>query len=223
VGYFHGFIDGVDYVFVDHPCYHAHAKDIYGGERADIQFRPGEAAAPQRPEAGSCALLCKAALEAVWHVPCGGVPYSDSNTCFIANDWHTALLPVYLQGRAPFVESERLELNDHYREQMRLYDPIGGEHMNVMKAGLVNSHRIVAVSDGYAWECQTQEGGWGLDQVVRENNWKLRGIVNGIDYKEWSPTNDPHLTTDGYTQYDLNTLVEGKRQCKRSPSIPWDA
>jgi hypothetical protein len=32
-------------------------------------------------------------------VPCGGVPYGDSNTCFIANDWHTALLPVYLQAR----------------------------------------------------------------------------------------------------------------------------
>jgi len=31
---------------------------------------------------------------------------------------------------------------------MRLYDPIGGEHMNVMKAGLINSHRIVAVSGG---------------------------------------------------------------------------
>ena len=39
----------------------------------------------------------------------------------------------------------------------------------------------------YAWECQTQEGGWGLDSVLREQSWKLRGIVNGIDYSEWSP------------------------------------
>lgn len=69
-------------------------------------------------------------------------------------------------------------------------------------------------ADGYAWECQTQEGGWGLDQVVRENNWKLRGIVNGIDYKEWSPANDQHLTSDGYCQYDMDTLVQGKKQCK---------
>lgn len=38
----------------------------------------------------------------------------------------------------------------------RLYDPIGGEHMNIMKVGLQLSHRIVAVSHGYAWECQTQ-------------------------------------------------------------------
>ena len=33
----------------------------------------------------------------------------------------------------------------------------------------------------YAWECQTQEGGWGLDGVLRDQAWKLRGIVNGID------------------------------------------
>ena len=43
----------------------------------------------------------------------------------------------------------------------------------------------------YAWECQTQEGGWGLDSVLRESSWKLRGIVNGIDYSEWSPQVGP--------------------------------
>ena len=30
-------------------------------------------------------------------MPCGGAAYGDSNLVFIANDWHTALLPVYLQ------------------------------------------------------------------------------------------------------------------------------
>lgn len=224
VGYFHAYLDGVDYVFVDHPSFHYRAKDIYGGERQEIQFR--------------CALLCKAALESVWHVPFAGVPYGDNNTVFIANDWHTALLPVYLQahyrdydqmtysravfvihnmahqGRGPFIETENLELPEQYREIFRLYDPIGGEHANIMKAGLQCAHRIVAVSDGYAWECQTQEGGWGLDAVVRENAWKLRGIVNGIDYQEWSPMSDVHLTTDGYCQYDIDTLEQGKKQCK---------
>jgi len=34
------------------------------------------------------------------------------------------------QGRSPFVETENLELNDRYREQLRLYDPVGGEHGN---------------------------------------------------------------------------------------------
>lgn len=85
VGYFHGFIDGVDHVFIDHNCYHNLGSDIYSGDRQQILFR--------------CALLSKAALEAVWHVPCGGVPYGDDNLVFIANDWHTALLPIYLQVR----------------------------------------------------------------------------------------------------------------------------
>lgn len=101
------------------------------------------------------------------------------------------------QGRGPFVESEHLELNEEYRERFRLYDPIGGEHMNVMKAGLECAHRLVAVSNGYAWECQTVEGGWGLHEVIKVNNWKLRGIVNGIDYKEWNPICDEFLTVRG--------------------------
>lgn len=79
------------------------------------------------------------------------------------------------QGRGPFDESELLELNDHYRGQMFLDDPVGGVHMNVMKAGLENAHRVVAVSQGYAWECTTQDGGWGLDQAVRDNQWKVGG------------------------------------------------
>ena len=61
---------------MDHPCFHNLGDNIYGGDRLQIAFR--------------CALLCKAALEAVWHVPCGGVHYGDDNLVYIANDWHTA-------------------------------------------------------------------------------------------------------------------------------------
>ena len=223
-GYFHASIDGVDFVFVDHPAYLSFGDDIYGGNRGDIQFR--------------CALLCKAALEAPWKVPCGGSVYGDDSLVFIANDWHTALLPVYLkahyqdhgqmgyarsvfvihniahQGRAPMDELGPFEIPDSYTELFRLYDPIGGEHMNVMKAGLSTCQRIVAVSNGYAWECQTQEGGWGLDGVIRENNWKLRGVVNGIDTNDWNPSVDVHLESDGYQKYDLSSYKTGKAACK---------
>nr|QKY15191.1 soluble starch synthase Ii (SSSII) [Polytomella parva] len=224
VGFFHAYLDGVDYLFVDHSSFMGRQANIYGGERLEILFR--------------CALLCKASLEAVWHVPCGGVPYGDANTCFIANDWHTALLPVYLQahyrdygkmnysrcvlvlhnlahqGRGPFVESRNLELSENYCEQLRLYDPIGGEHMNVLKAGIMNAHRLIAVSRGYAWECQTQEGGWGLHDLLRTNNWKLQGIVNGIDTQEWNPMTDEFLKTDGYCNYGSSNVEAGKRACK---------
>lgn len=52
------------------------------------------------------------------------------------------------QGRGPMAELSPLEIPDHHRELFRLYDPIGGEHMNIMKAGFITAHRIVAVSHG---------------------------------------------------------------------------
>lgn len=43
---------------------------------------------------------------------------------------------------------------------------------------------------------------------------KLRGIVNGIDYLEWNPEVDKFLTDDGYANYTVETLKEGKAKCK---------
>ena len=57
---------------------------IYQGNREDILKR--------------MVLFCKAAVEVPWQVSCGGVCYGDGNLVFITNDWHTALLPVYLQA-----------------------------------------------------------------------------------------------------------------------------
>lgn len=61
---------------------------------------------------------------------------------------------------------------------------------------------------------QTPEGGWGLHQVMQEQDIKLRGIVNGIDLSEWSPEVDKFLDTDGYSRYGKANLTEGKRKCK---------
>jgi starch synthase len=118
------------------------------------------------------------------------------------------------QGRAPFAELDNFEIPEHYKSHFFLDDPVGGEHMNIMKAGIITASRVIAVSGGYAWEIQTQEGGWGLHQVLQEQNWKLCGIANGIDYNDWHPANDTFITTDGYQQYDLDTMLEGKKANK---------
>jgi starch synthase len=70
------------------------------------------------------------------------------------------------QGRAPLNELHKFEIPSQYEHLFYLDDPVGGEHMNIMKAGVTAAHRMVAVSHGYAWECQTQDGGWGLDATV---------------------------------------------------------
>ncbi|KAK7273393.1 hypothetical protein RIF29_14442 [Crotalaria pallida] len=222
--YFQAFIDGVDFVFIESPMFHNIEQNIYGGSRLDILKR--------------MVLFCKAAVEVPWHVPCGGVCYGDGNLAFIANDWHTALLPVYLkayyrdhglmkytrsvlvihniahQGRGPIDDFFCVDLPEHYIDLFKLYDPIGGDHFNIFAAGLKTADRVVTVSHGYAGELKTSEGGWGLHGIINENDWKLKGIVNGIDNKDWNPQFDVHLKSDGYTNYSIETLQSGKRQCK---------
>ena len=83
-----------------------------------------------------------------------------------------------------------------------------------MKVGLETCHRIVAVSTGYAWECQTQDGGWGLDSIIRDNKWKLKGIVNGIDYSEWSPEQDIFLQVSERRE-------QGGREGQRGRGAEW--
>ncbi len=52
------------------------------------------------------------------------------------------------QGRGPMAELSQMEIPALYKEMFRLDDPIGGEHMNIMKAGIITAHRVVAVSHG---------------------------------------------------------------------------
>ncbi|KAE8667573.1 Granule-bound starch synthase 2 [Hibiscus syriacus] len=222
VSYYHAYIDDVDFVFMDTAMFRHMQNDIYGRKRQDILKR--------------MVLFCKAAVEVPWYVPRGGVCYGDGNLVFIANDWHTALLPVYLKayyrgnglmsftrsilvihstahqgafGGFPFCRSTRSLLGP-----FRLYDPVGGEHFNIFAAGLKTADRMVTVSHGYAWEIKTVEGGWGLHGIINESDWKLQGIVNGIDLEDWNPQQDVHLKSDGYTNYSIETLQTGKAQCK---------
>ncbi|CAN6288130.1 unnamed protein product [Urochloa humidicola] len=226
VKYYHAYIDGVDFVFIDNPIFLHIESEIYGGNRTDILKR--------------MVLLCKAAVEVQWYVPCGGFCYGDGNLVFIANDWHAALLPVYLkayyrdngfmtyarsvlvihniahQGRGPIDDFSYLDLPGHYMEQFKLYDPFGGDHLNIFAAGIKAADRLLTVSHGYAWELKTPDGGWGLHSIISENDSKFQGIVNGVDTTDWNPRHDVHLQSDGYTNYSLETVQTGKAQCKEA-------
>ena len=83
--------------------------------------------------------------------------------------------------------------------------------LSFLKAGIVWSDAITTVSPTYAREIQTPEYGHGLDGVLRERAVKIRGILNGVDYAEWSPDADPYLNFP-YAAQDLS----GKRLAKRA-------
>ncbi|MBN1444636.1 MAG: glycogen synthase GlgA [Candidatus Omnitrophica bacterium] len=128
---------------------------------------------------------------------------------FHCHDWHTALLPLYLktnyrdifpraktlftihnlgyQGVFSADTFQILGLPWHYfqMEELEFYG-----NVNFMKAAIIHSDMVNTVSPRYAKEILTPEFGNSLDGLLRKNQNKLRGIINGIDYQIWNPSFD---------------------------------
>jgi starch synthase len=74
--------------------------------------------------------------------------------------------------------------------------------VSYLKAGIAFADAITTVSQTYAAEIRTPEGGMGLDGLLRKRSDVLTGIRNGIDDTIWNPAHDPHLAT----RYDVSKL-----------------
>ena len=127
-----------------------------------------------------------------------------------AHDWHAGLAAAYVRQAAcsPTVATVFTVHNLAYqglfpaRCHGELGLPADYFHMDglefygqlsFIKAGLVYSDRISAVSPSYAREIQTAEYGCGLDGLLSARRDMLSGILNGVDEAEWDPATDPHL------------------------------
>ncbi len=94
-----------------------------------------------------------------------------------------------------------------------LYAPDGLEffgRVSYIKGGIMLADALNTVSPTYAREIQTPEYGFGLDGALRARTGVLSGILNGVDYREWSPDVD-RLIPANYSVDDLS----GKRVCKQ--------
>ena len=147
------------------------------------------------------------------------------------HDWQSALVPIYLrnlyhgdsffqntpvlftihnigyQGLFPPHILPAISLNAALftMETLEFYGKI-----NLLKGGIIFSDFVSTVSRKYAQEIQTQEFGYGLEGVLMKHADRLQGILNGVDYDEWSPATDK-LIPANYTPEDL----KGKEACKK--------
>mgnify|MGYP005965267361 CR=1 FL=1 len=150
------------------------------------------------------------------------------------HDWQAALVPVYLRtlfhdtpvGRAKSVLTiHNLRFQGVYNiPTIKYWSGLPGSvfnmgalqqdyvEANMLKGGLAYADRITTVSGTYAQEIQTAEYGERLEEHLRYHNWKLRGIVNGIDYEMWNPETDPALVEN----YGLGNVLEHKMANKRA-------
>jgi starch synthase len=146
------------------------------------------------------------------------------------NDWQTGLTPVYLKTlyrRFPSLTQAASVFTIHnigYQGLFWHYDlhltNLGWElftpqalefygKLNFLKAGIVFADAVTTVSQKYMEEIQTPEFGAGLDGVLRSRKKDLYGILNGVDYAEWSPLKDPYIK-ENYGPSGLR----GKKACK---------
>lgn len=129
-----------------------------------------------------------------------------------ANDWQAALAPLTLKVRYAwdqlFAGTKTLLAvhNLNYQgtfaastlEDTGLGDAAHLFHQDQLREGRINyllhgilyADGICTVSPTYAHEIQTPEHGAGLDAFLRARSTTVVGILNGVDYNEWSPERD---------------------------------
>ncbi|KAG6730437.1 hypothetical protein I3843_01G077900 [Carya illinoinensis] len=238
VRFFHSYKRGVDRIFVDHPAF---LEKVWGKTRSKIYG----------PMAGEdyldnqlrFSLLCQAALEAPRVLSLNSSKYFSGpygeDVVFIANDWHTALLPCYLktiykpkgiyksarvvfcihniayQGRFAYNDFSLLNLPDELKSSFDFFDgyekPTKGRKINWMKAGILESDRVLTVSPYYAKELVSGvEKGVELDKILRKTG--ITGIVNGMDVQEWNPSTDKYIGV----KYDASTVLNAKPLLKEA-------
>ena len=202
---------GIDFYFVDYPPYFDRDA-LYGTPSGDY---------PDNAE--RFALFSRAVLEASKIL---GVP-----NIFHCHDWQSALVPVLL--RTQYVEDPAFRqvgtvFTIHNMGYQGLFPPdilpllmlpwdlftitrmefFG--NVNFLKGALVECDYVTTVSRKYSQEIQTTEYGFGLEGVLRDRAATVTGILNGVDYDEWSPQKDKFIAAK-YSPQDLS----GKAKCKQ--------
>jgi starch synthase len=78
--------------------------------------------------------------------------------------------------------------------------------INFLKIGIKFADRVTTVSPTYAREICDGPLGMGMQVTLRARADRVVGILNGVDYRDWDPRHDPHLTVH-FAPHDLR----GKR------------
>jgi starch synthase len=82
--------------------------------------------------------------------------------------------------------------------------------VNFLKGALAYSDYVTTVSRKYSQEIQTAEYGFGLEGVLRDRAATVTGILNGVDYDEWSPQADKFAVAK-YSPQDLSGKAKDKQ------------
>jgi starch synthase len=153
-----------------------------------------------------------------------------------ANDWQTGLIaPLLLpaddrpatlftihnlayQGLFDRATFKRLGLDESL---WNLHSLEFHGQLSFIKGGIALSDRVNTVSPSYADEIKTAEFGYGLEGLLRHRESHFSGILNGIDYHEWDPLNDPYIDS-AFSINDFQAKRRNKAALQREFGLPED-
>ena len=197
--------DGITYYFIDNE-YYFNRDGMYGFYDDCERF----------------VFFDRAVLEMIRHIDFK----PDIISC---NDWQTALIPVYFQVYYKYQQGydniktaftiHNIEYQGKYGKEV-LSELMGipsynaglleyDGYINMLKGALETSDKLITVSPSYAWEILDPWYAHGLDRILVTKQYKLKGILNGIDTKLYDPENDPCIAWR-FSADDLS----GKAKCK---------
>ncbi|PPA68972.1 glycogen synthase GlgA [Jeotgalibacillus proteolyticus] len=217
--------NGVTYYLIDNE-YYFKRDTLYGHDDDGERF----------------SFFCQAVLESLPVIPFK----PDLIHC---HDWHSGMVPFLLDRKYksdPYYRDMRTVFTIHnlqfqgWFERDILGDMLNLEDyhfdsgdvefngmVNFMKGAILSSNAITTVSPTYRDEIQTPFFGEQMDGVLREQSFKLHGIINGIDTESYNPETD-RLIEANYSKEDpinkdLNKLALQKEfnlpEAKETPII----
>ncbi|ARP51332.1 MULTISPECIES: glycogen synthase GlgA [Caproicibacterium] len=205
-GVFEARSGGVIYYLIDNQ-YYFKRKGLYG----------------HYDDAERFAFLSRAALEML--------PYIDFKPDVIhCNDWQTAMVPVYYslfyanndwyRGIKTAITIHNIQYQGKYGREL-VQDVLGvpesdfpileyDKCVNMLKGAIETANRVTTVSPTYAQEILDPWYSYGLDGILKQRQWKLSGILNGIDTVVYNPATDPDIYSH-YSEDDISGKAENKR------------
>ncbi len=155
------------------------------------------------------------------------------------NDWQSALVPTYYHlfyaGKSGYENIKTLLTIHNIQYQGKYGKEILGDVLgipedaasllenegcvNILKGGIETAHAVSTVSPTYAAEILDPWYSYGLDGILKERSYKLRGIINGIDVEVYNPETDPMIAAP-YSVENREGKAANKRALQEQMGLP---
>lgn len=156
------------------------------------------------------------------------------------HDHHTGLIPFMMQYAFEFEQLKHIPTvftihNERYQGSFGWIKKFLLPDFDSWKSGLLDwnnrinplasavkvAYKVTTVSPNYMQELMSHA--YGLETLFRQEQWKCRGILNGIDHDVWDPARDPmigsHYSGD-IRQYKRDNKILLCKKANLNPDLP---